>query len=364
MINITEVRLGGEEEDLVVKVLRSGRLAQGPMVEQLEQAFARAHDSEFAIAVSNGTMALVAAMLALDLRPGDEVITSPFSFVATLNSILEVGATVRFADIGDDFCVDPVSVEALIGPRTRAIMPVHLYGLPADMDALSRLATRHGIAIVEDAAQAHGARIGDRSVGTYGIGCFSLYATKNITSGEGGIITTDDPSVDDRLRLLRNQGMRTRYQYEMAGRNYRMTELQAAVAIPQMPRLAEISQRRRDNAQMLCDGLAGLPGLSLPTVPPGRTHVFHQFTVRVGEGAPIDRDELAARLQLAEIATGIYYPRLMHDYDCYRGDSRVVIGETPRANATVKEVLSLPVHQHLERDDIDRIVDETRTAWK
>ncbi len=364
MINITEIRLGGEEEDLVVKVLRSGRLAQGPVVEQLEQAFAQAHDSEFAIAVSNGTMALVAAMLALDLRPGDEVITSPFSFVATLNSILEVGATVRFADIGDDFCVDPASVEALIGPRTRAIMPIHLYGLPADMDALSQLATRHGLAIVEDAAQAHGARVGDRSVGTYGIGCFSLYATKNITSGEGGIITTNDRSVDDRIRLLRNQGMRARYQYEMAGRNYRMTELQAAVAIPQMSRLAEISQKRRDNAQMLSEGLAGLPGLSLPTVPSNRTPVFHQFTVRVGEGAPIGREELAARLQQAEIATGIYYPRLMHDYDCYRSDSRIIIDETPRASATVKEVLSLPVHQHLERDDIARIVEETRTAWK
>lgn len=364
MINISEVRLGDEEENLVLEVLRSGRLAQGPMVEHLEQAFALAHDSEFAIAVSSGTTALVAAMLALDLQPGDEVITSPFSFVATLNSILEVGATVRFADIGDDFCVDPAAVEALISPRTRAIMPVHLYGLPADMDALSRLATRNGIAIIEDAAQAHGARIGERSVGTFGIGCFSLYATKNITSGEGGVITTSDPSIADRLRLLRNQGMRTRYEYEIPGRNYRMTELQAAIAVPQLGRLAKISQKRRDHAQMLCDGLTGLSGLSMPMVPSNRTHVFHQFTVRVSEGAPLDRDELSARLQQAEIATGIYYPRLMHDYDCYRRDPRVVVDETPRARTTVKEVLSLPVHQHLCRDDIARIVDETRSAWK
>ena len=334
------------------------------MVEDLEHAFARAHDSEFAIAVNNGTTALVAAMLAIDLRPGDEVITSPFSFVATLNAILEAGATVRFADIGDDFCIDPASVEALIGPRTRAIMPVHLFGLPADMAELSRLATSHGITIVEDAAQAHGARIGERSVGTFGVGCFSLYATKNITSGEGGVITTNDPTLTDRLRLLRNQGMRTRYEYEIRGHNFRMTELQAAIAIPQLRRLAEISRKRQNNARMLCDGLAGLSGLSLPTIPTGRTHVFHQFTVRVGEGAPVDRNQLAARLQQAEIATGIYYPRLMHDYDCFRSDSRVVIDETPNARTTIAEVLSLPVHQHLGEDDIARIVDETRKAWK
>ena len=282
MINISEVRLGVEEESGVLEVLRSGRLAQGPKVEELERLFAQAHGAAFAVAVNNGTTALVAAIRALDLEPGDEVVTSPFSFVATLNSILEAGATARFADVGDDFCLDPVSVEALIGPRTKAILPVHLFGLPADMDALSGIAQRHGLAIIEDAAQAHGAMVGDRPVGTYGLACFSLYATKNITSGEGGIITTNDADQAERLRILRNQGMRVRYEYVMAGHNYRMTELQAAVAIPQMHRLNEINGRRRANARRLTEGLTGIPGLRLPVEPEGRTHVFHQYTVRVG----------------------------------------------------------------------------------
>jgi perosamine synthetase len=364
VINISEVRLGPEEEELVLQVLRSGRLAQGPMVETLEQEFAQKHDSTFAVAVNNGTSALVAAMQAIDLQPGDEVITSPFSFVATLNAILEAGATARFAEIGEDFNLDPESVESLINPRTRAIMPVHLYGLPADMNAFVALAEKHGIGIVEDAAQAHGARLGGRSVGSFGIGCFSLYATKNITSGEGGIITTSDPSIVDRLRLLRNQGMRARYQYELPGHNYRMTELQAAVAIPQLARLSEVTRLRQWNAKMLTDGLADLPGLSLPEVPADRSHVFHQFTIRVGEGAPFDREELAARLERAEISTGIYYPRLMHDYDCYRGDPRVIVDPTPRAQGVAQEVLSLPVHQHLSSDDVGRIVEQVREVWR
>jgi dTDP-4-amino-4,6-dideoxygalactose transaminase len=364
MIKISEVHLGGEEEELVLQVLRSGHLAQGPMVEMLEAEFARAHDSEFAVAVNNGTTALVAAMQAIDLRPGDEVITSPFSFVATLNSILEAGATVRFADIGDDFCMDAATVEALIGPSTRVIMPVHLYGLPADMDAISSVAVQHGIGIVEDAAQAHGARIGDRSVGTYGVGCFSLYATKNIMSGEGGVITTSDHAIADRLRLLRNQGMRARYQYEIPGHNYRMTDLQAAIAIPQMHRLSEITRLRQANAQLLAERVGELPGLMLPSVPAGRSHVFHQFTVRLGKDAPLTRDEFAARLEQAGISTGIYYPRLMHDYDCYRSDPRVIVDHTPRAESIAQEVLSLPIHQYLSSDDIGRIADEIRELWR
>jgi perosamine synthetase len=356
MINISEVRLGTEEEAAVLEVLRSGRLAQGPKVEELERLFADAHGSAFAVAVNNGTTALVAAIRALDLEPGDEVVTSPFSFVATLNSILEAGATARFADVGDDLCLDPASVEALIGPRTRVILPVHLYGLPADMDALSRIARRHDLAIIEDAAQAHGASVGDRPVGTFGMACFSLYATKNITSGEGGIITTNDASKAERLRLLRNQGMRVRYEYVIAGHNYRMTELQAAIAIPQMHRLGEITRRRRANAARLSDGLTGIPGLRLPFEPKGRTHVFHQYTVRVGAGAACDRGQLAKRLEDAGVGSGIYYPRLMHDYDCYKDHPLAGKDMTPRAASAAAEVLSLPVHQHLADADIDEVV--------
>jgi perosamine synthetase len=364
MINISEVRLGPEEETSVLEVLRSGRLAQGAKVEEFESAFASAHDAAFAVAVNNGTTALVAAMLALELEPGDEIITSPFSFVATLNSILEAGVTTRFAEIGDDFCLDPESVEALIEPRTKAILPVHLYGLPADMDALSEIARGHGLAVIEDAAQAHGAKVGDRPVGTYGMACFSLYATKNITSGEGGIITTNDADRADFLRVLRNQGMRARYEYVVAGHNFRMTELQAAIAIPQLARLDAITKQRRENAERLSTGLAGIPGLELPVEPKGRTHVYHQYTVRLGPGAACDRDLLAKRLAAAGVGSGIYYPKLMHDYDCYRDHPLVGHDATPKAAAIAKEVLSLPVHQHLSNEDLDAVVEAVRAALR
>ena len=186
MIPLSVVAIGPDEESLVLEVLRSGRLAQGPKVEELERRFAAAHGVEHAVAVNNGTTALVAALQALGIGPGDEVITSPFSFAATLNAVLESGATARFADIAEDFCLDPDQVESLVGERTRVLLPVHLYGLPADMPRFEELARERGAAIVEDAAQAHGARIAGRSVGSFGVGCFSFYATKNVMCGEGG----------------------------------------------------------------------------------------------------------------------------------------------------------------------------------
>ena len=360
LVPISSVAIGTEEEELVLEVLRSGRLAQGPMVARLEDAFAALHGVGHAIAVNNGTTALVAAIQALQLEPGDEVITTSFSFVATLNAILQAGATVRFADIGEDFCIDPDSVESLIGARTRALMPVHLYGLPADMPRLAGLAERHGLAVVEDAAQAHGARIGGRAVGSFGLGCFSFYATKNITAGEGGIVTTDDPAVADYLKLLRAQGMRARYEYEIVGHNYRMTELQAAVAVPQVARLDRLNARRRGNAARLSAGLADLVGLTLPVVPEGREHVFHQYTVRVGPDARVDRAGLAAGLAEQGVGSGIYYPRLMHDYDCYRDHRQIVVDPTPRAASISGQVLSLPVHPQLCDADLDRVVGAVR----
>jgi perosamine synthetase len=355
-IPISVVQLGAEEEELVLEVLRSGRLAQGPKVEQLEDDFASVHGVGHAIAVNNGTTALVASMQALDLGPGDEVITTPFSFVATLNAILESGATARFADIGEDFCLDPGAAEAAVGERTKAIMPVHLYGLPADMPHFAELAEQNGLALVEDAAQAHGARVGAKAVGSFGVGCFSFYATKNIMCGEGGIITTNDAQVADRLRLLRNQGMRARYEYELAGHNYRMTDLQAAIAIPQLARLGAINDARRANAAHLSEQLKDVPGLLVPSVPPGREHVFHQYTVRVVDGAAVDRDAFVDGLGKRGITTGIYYPKLMHDYECYGDNPQVIVDETPVAARIATEVVSLPVHPKLTESDLERIV--------
>ncbi|MFC4109047.1 DegT/DnrJ/EryC1/StrS family aminotransferase [Micromonospora zhanjiangensis] len=362
-IPITSVVIGPEEEAAVLEVLRSGKLAQGPVVAELERSFAELCGVPHAVAVSNGTVALVAALEALGLGPGDEVITTPFSFAATLNAILESGATVRFADIRDDFTIDPESVRALVNERTKAIMPVHLYGLPADMPALTAIAEAAGVRIVEDAAQAHGARIGDRAVGSFGVGCFSLYATKNLQCGEGGLITTADDAVADRLRLLRNQGMRVRYQYEVPGHNWRLTDLQAAIAVPQVGRLAATTARRAANAERLTAGLAGLPGLATPTVPEGRGHVWHQYTVRIGADAPLTRDDLGKRLEQAEIGYGLYYPRLMHHYDCYVGHPRIAADATPRAESAATQVLSLPVHQHLSEGEVDRIVAAVRGAF-
>jgi dTDP-4-amino-4,6-dideoxygalactose transaminase len=329
-------------------------------VAELEATFAELHGVPHAVAVNNGTTALVAAMQALGVRPGDEVVTTPFSFIATLNAILEAGGRVRFADIGPDYNVDPAAMAALVNDRTRVLLPVHLYGLVADMAPIVDLAERGGLGLVEDAAQAVGAGYHGRAAGSFGVGTFSLYGTKNVTCGEGGIVTTHDDEVADRLRLLRNQGMRQRYQYEIAGHNYRLTDIQAAIVLPQLRRLKTISEARQANARALTAGLTGIPGLLLPVLPEGREHVWHQYTVRVTADAAVDRDVLSARLTTAGIGNGFYYPRLMHDYACYRGHPLVADDETPFARRVASEVLSLPVHQGLSAGDLDRIVAAVR----
>lgn len=360
MIPITVVDVA-DAEPLVCEVLRSGAIAQGPMVKRFEDSFAEVAGVSHAVAVNSGTTALVASIQVLGLEPGDEVVTSPFTFVATLNAILEAGATARFADISaEDFCVDPDAVAAAIGPRTKVLMPVHLYGQMADMNRIAPLAQQHGLAMVEDAAQAVGATLGGRKAGSYGLGCFSLYATKNITTAEGGVITTDDATLADRLRVLRNQGMRQRYQYEMAGHNYRMTDLHAAVGIPQLAKLGELTEARRRNADELSKGLADLPGLLVPAELPDRGHVWHQYTVLVTEDAPLTRDELAAALTERGIGNGIYYPKVAFDYDCYAEHPGVIAADVPVARKVATQALSLPVHPKLSEADRRTIVDTVR----
>jgi perosamine synthetase len=357
VISITEVHIDDETEQRVLEVLRSGQLAQGPQVAELERLFASVHGVEHAIAVSSGTTALVAALQALGVGPGDEVVTSPFTFVATLNAILDCGATARFADIGDDYNVLPDAMGSCIGPSTRALLPVHLYGTMADMTPIVDLATSAGLAIVEDAAQAVGAEYQGRMAGSFGLGCFSLYATKNVSTGEGGMVTTNDSDLADRLQVLRNQGMQARYDYVMPGHNYRMTDLCAAVGISQVERLADISAARSANAAVLREGLGDLNGLVLPPEPePGRTHVYHQFTVRITGEAPISRDGFADALREAGVGCGVYYPGVVFDYDCYRNHPGVVVAEVPNARAIASEVTSLPVHPHLTEADLEKIV--------
>jgi len=363
VIPISAVALGEDEERLVVEVLRSGQLAQGPMVARLEHEFAAYCGTRHAVAVANGTLALVAALRVLGVGPGDDVVTSAFTFVATLNAILECGARAHFADIDPStFNVDADALAEVCTDRTRVVMPVHLYGQPADMGAVDAIAQRVGAAMVEDAAQAHGADIGGQRVGSFGVGIFSFYATKNITTGEGGIVTTDDDDLADRLRLLRNHGMRARYEYESVGTNFRLTDLQAAIALPQLARLDATIAQRQANAQRLNAGLCDIAGLVTPVVAPDRRHVFHQYTIRVTEDAAVDRDALAAQLASRGVQSGIYYPRVVFDYACYRTHPNVVAGDVPAARATAAEVLSLPVHPNCSASDLDHIVDAVRSA--
>jgi perosamine synthetase len=361
VIPISVVELGPEVEERVLDVIRSGIIAQGPVVAELESRFAELVGVEHAVAVNNGTTALVAALQVLDLEPGDEVVTSPFTFVATLNAILEAGATARFGDIStSDFNLTAASAEAQVTDRTKVLLPVHLYGQTADMSAFGDLAARRGLALVEDSAQSHGATFDGAGAGSFGIGCFSLYATKNLTSGEGGMITTNDAAVADRLRVLRNQGMRQRYQYEVAGHNYRLTDLQAAVALPQFDRYPEQLTRRRANAARLVDLLSDVDGLVLPQQLPGREHVWHQFTVLLPTEVAAERDRIIEALQGEGVSSGVYYPRPVYDYDCYRSHPNVVIDETPVATEVASRCLSLPVHGRLSDDDVEQVADALR----
>ncbi|HMR95619.1 MAG TPA: DegT/DnrJ/EryC1/StrS family aminotransferase [Microthrixaceae bacterium] len=363
MISVTEIHVPEEAEALVLECLRTGALAQGPRVAQLEDEFAAMCGVDHAVAVGNGTLALELALAVADLEPGDEVVTSPFTFVATVNAALAAGATVRFADIDPaSFNIDADAAAAAVTDRTRALVPVHLYGRPAPMDELAALAEDRGLVLVEDSAQAHAASVGGRRTGSWGLGCFSFYATKNMTTGEGGMVTTSDAGLADRMRVLRNQGMRARYQYEVVGHNWRMTDVAASIGLADLHVLDERTEARRRHAAALSERLAGIDGLVTPG--PGGSdvrHVFHQYTVRVTGDARMDRDRLAAALAEQGIGNGIYYPKVAYDYDCYRSHPDVIIEPMPEAERAASEVLSLPVHPFLSDDDLDRISEVVRS---
>lgn len=350
MIPIARPVLGQEEVDAVVDVLRSGNLAQGRLVEQFERQFAEMLGVKHAIAVSTGTAALHIALLAHGVGPGDEVVTTPFSFIATGNCVLYTGARPVFVDVCDESLnLDPGLIESRITARTKAILPVHLYGYPADMPTIAEIAAKHGLAVVEDAAQAHGAAIDGRKVGTFGTACFSFYATKNITTAEGGVVTTDDDGIAERLTMLRNHGQRERYRHEILGYNYRLTDLQAAIGLAQLRRLEELTRQRIANAEYLT---ARLRNVTTPRPRPGYRHVYHQYTVRIREG----RDEAARELNAAGVGTGVHYPLPIHKQKLY-----LDLGYTdslPVAERASGEVLSLPVHPSLSRHDLDVVVRE------
>lgn len=363
MIPVSTVRIDSEIEAEVLGVLRSGMIAQGPKVAELESIFAQIAGVKHAIAVNNGTTALVAVLKMLDVPKGSTVITSPFTFVATLNAAVEAGFKVRFADVDErTFNITADTIARVDSSDVSTVMPVHLYGQCADMTSISVQAQKNGWAIVEDAAQAHGAMHNGSPAGSFGAGCFSFYATKNITTGEGGIITTNDDALADRLRIYRNQGMRQRYQYEMPGTNYRMTDVQAAIGIPQLRRIDSINAARQKNAETLNELLADVAEIATPVTAVGNSHVWHQYTIRVLSESKRSRDEVIEYLNAQGVGSGIYYPFLAHDYDCFRNNSSIEPTSTPIAARIVREVVSLPVHQYLSAEDISTIAATVRTA--
>jgi dTDP-4-amino-4,6-dideoxygalactose transaminase len=358
MINIARPLIGEEEKAAVMAVLESGQLAQGSVVADFEKAFAEYCGVKHAIATSNGTTALHVALLAHEIGPGDEVITVPFTFIASANAIVYAGAKPVFVDIEpDSFNMDPEKIEAAITPRTRAIMPVHLFGNPSEMRRIMEIAERHGLAVIEDAAQAHGAEVGGKRMGSWGTGCFSFYPTKNITTGEGGMVTTNDECVADRARLVRSHGMRVRYYHESLGFNFRMTNIHAAIGVAQLPKLEGFNERRIANATFLSEHLPN-DKVQVPQVRPGTRHVFHQYTVRVLP--PLKRDSVREQLAAAGVGSEVYYPVPVHKQQLYldMGYGNKSFPESERAAA---EVLSLPVHPGLTQEDLETIVNAVRT---
>lgn len=343
--------IGDEERAAVDRVLRSGMLTQGPEVAAFEREFSeRLVENRPVVAVNSGTAGLHLGLLAAGVGIGDEVIVPSFTFAATGNAVALTGATPVFVDIEPDtFTVDPTAVEAAITSRTRGILPVHLYGHPARMGQLAAIASTHGVALYEDGAQAHGAALDGRPVGTFGVfAMFSLYPTKNMTSGEGGLIVSADASIVRTSRLLRNQGMEQQYQNEIVGFNARMSDIHAAIGRVQLRRVGAWTAARRRNAAYFD---ANLRGVVVPAVAPGAEHVYHQYTIRV----PDDRNGFVTALKEEHgVGSGVYYPVPAHRLPSLAGFAPHA--ELPQTDRAAREVVSLPVYPSLSEDDLERIV--------
>lgn len=347
-IPVAKPLIGDAEKRAVMDVLDSGQLAMGSRTEAFEKAFAEYVGAKHAIGVNSGTAALIVALQAHGVGPGDEVITTPFSFIATATSIIACGATPVFVDIDPfDLNLDPNQVEDAITDQTKAVMPVHLYGHPARIDEIQELCEDNGLALVEDAAQAHGAEHAGRRVGTFGTGCFSFYPTKNMTTGEGGIITTNDDEVARLCRIIRSHGQEVRYKHDYFGLNWRMQDMNAAIGLVQMDYIEDWNTARIANAEKLASLICAV---ETPRVRDGDRHVFHQFTVRV----PRDRDGVQKQLQDAGIGSAVHYPIPIHQQPIMR-QMGFGEGSFPVAEAAAGHVLSLPVHPSLGPEDVEYI---------
>jgi len=355
MIPAAKPEIGFRERRAVNRVMRSGMLAQGPEVAAFEKEFSAHVAGRESVALNSGTSALHMSMLAVGIGPGDEVIVPSFSFAATANSVALTGATPVFVDVElDHFNADPAAIEAAITPRTKAIMPVHLYGHPADLRAISAIAEKHGLLLLEDAAQAHLASVDGVPIGAWGIAAsFSFYPTKNMTSGEGGMVTTPSAEVARAVRVLRNQGMERRYENEVIGFNTRMTDIHAAIGRVQLTKLAGWTAKRQKNAAFLS---ANLRGVVAPPIADGAVHVFHQYTVRVVDH---DRDAFAAELGKRGVGSGVYYPTPIHRLPSFKLEL-----DLPTTEVAAAQVLSLPVYPSLTQRQLEAIVEAVNAVAK
>ena len=355
-IPVARPLVGTDEIEAVIKVLESGNLAQGPEVAAFEREFSEELvNGSHSIAVNSGTSALHLSLLAAGIGPGDEVIVPSFTFAATANSVALTGATPVFADIElDYYCLDPAAAEASITSRTAAIMPVHLYGHPAALDKFSELCEKYGLLLLEDAAQAHGASLNGQPVGTWGAASsFSFYPTKNMTSGEGGMVTTSNDEIARKVKLLRNQGQERKYENEIVGLNNRMTDIHAAIGRVQLKKLARWNEKRRANAQFLT---THIQGVVTPKEAPGAVHVYHQYTICV-EG--MDRDVFAEELAKRGIGSGVYYPIPNHRLPAF--DRKL---DLPVTEQVALQCLSLPVHPSIHDSELERIVESVNEVSK
>ncbi|MEM3566581.1 MAG: DegT/DnrJ/EryC1/StrS family aminotransferase [Candidatus Bathyarchaeia archaeon] len=358
MIPINAPQIGEEEIKAVIKVLKSGilthALGAGPMVKQFEEEFAKFVEAKHAIAVNSGTAALHMAVVGTGVKRGDEVILPSFTFVATAETVVMAGAKPVFVDIDPEtYNISPEAVEKTLTNRTRAVIAVDLYGSPADLKPLREMADKHGLKVIEDAAQAHGATYKGKPVGAYAdIACWSFYASKNMTTGEGGMITTNDDEIAETLRLVRSHGEKEKYKSILLGHNYRMPEIEAAIGIAQLKKLPNFLAKRRENAERLTAKLCGVKNLQLPCEPKGCRNSWYLYTVRIKDADRAKRDTVVEKLRKEGIGAEVYYPWPIHLMPYYRKFGKRRLPETEKAS---EQVLSLPVHPGVTAEQIDFI---------
>ncbi len=359
MIPINLPQIGEEEIQAVVRVLRSGMLTSGlgagPEVTKLEQNFAKLACAKHAVAVNTGTAALHSAVMASSVKQGDEVILPSFTFVATAEAVVLAGGKPVFADIdAETYNLSPAAVEKAVTKKTKALLPVDLYGFSADMKPLREIAEKHGLALLEDAAQAHGATYDGKPAGSFAdVACWSLYASKNMTTGEGGLVTTNDDEMDQTLRMIRTHGEKAKYASLILGSNYRMSEMQAAIGNVQLEKLPSFLAKRRKNAQQLTSILQENSRLILPYESKDRLHSWYLYTARLKGGSETERNRILEKLKKRGVGAEAYYVNPVHQMPFYRENfGSAKLPETDKAS---KQVFSLPIHPAVTAEQVDFI---------